>query len=287
MVALLLMLSQVRGQRPLNANGTLFGVDSSTIRPTLRGYSLFDGGHALATINGAGAGSHGPNGNGAAGDGSSSQQALATIRKFQPTSLNALHVPRPSNAGGGSSGSGSGTFGVGGANGVGGEGAQSMGGGGMNTLNVRRKQKSNGGLGETMIGSGGAVMGAVNGGGGSGVGSISILSSQNTQAGRGRKHTFTDLRKNLNAQRVRDRPNDEATPPVYGGYDNTKNPMYVLKERFRNDVSISAIWALKTIITVGLRGRGWFGGGARSNRSYCNNGINTSFWHCTPVRECK
>lgn len=50
---------------------------------------------------------------------------------------------------------------------------------------------------------------------------------------RGRKNTFTDLRKNLSAQKkLWERQGDD--PELN---ENSKNPMYVLKQKFKVDVS--------------------------------------------------
>lgn len=52
---------------------------------------------------------------------------------------------------------------------------------------------------------------------------------------RGRKNTFTDLRKNLTAQKkLWERQGDD--PELN---ENSKNPMWVLKQRFKTDVSFS------------------------------------------------
>lgn len=55
------------------------------------------------------------------------------------------------------------------------------------------------------------------------------------QANRGRKHTFTDLRKNLSAQKKLwdSRQGDDPERN-----ENNKNPMWVLKEKFKTGVSI-------------------------------------------------
>lgn len=218
----------VRAQRPLNANGTAFGVDSPTIRPSLRGFSTFNG-YALAAPQFAGG--FGPNGNGATGEGNG-QQASASMRKITGRqSVNALDVSRPNN---GNGGGGDGTNGIGGASAFGpgrGAGGQPPSEGGMDALRRRHKAIGVGGvaLDQSMAGTTGVGGAGSNGGGGVYYG----------QTGHGRKHKLIDLRRNITTQYARDRPNDEATMvmPVYGGYENTKNPMYVLKEMFRNDVS--------------------------------------------------
>lgn len=206
----------MRAQRPLNVNGTVFGVDSSTIRPSLRGFSTFNGGYGPAASQHAGGFEQ--NGNGATGDGNG-QQFSASNRKLNGRqSLNALDVARP-NGGGGDATNGNGGAGAYGPGGGGGAGWPPT--SGLDAL--RRKQKVNGlggaGVDESMPGTAA--------GGGAGYG----------QTGRGRKQALNDLRKNIS--RVRERQNDEATlmmpVPMYGGYD--KNPLSVLKEKFRNDVS--------------------------------------------------
>lgn len=79
-------------------------------------------------------------------------------------------------------------------------------------------------------------------------------SSTAYQAQRGRKHTFTDLRKTISDQKnVWNRQGDEPETN-----EDNKNPMWVLKQKFKNDVSTFISTYMRLIklewqICVGVR----------------------------------
>lgn len=195
------LLGPCNGQRPLSANATM---TATTIRPSLRGA-------------GGGTGTLSSSSSGSSGSVSNTNNIGNSV--FAVGGVNAT-------AGGilPSAASGSGTTSTAAAGGGGGAGSGSGGGGGggpetyyINRLN--RKPDS-----QSLLSSGVAVDSPF---------IPQKYSSTAYLAQRGRKHTFTDLRKTISEQKnVWNRQGDEPETN-----EDNKNPMWVLKQKFKNDVS--------------------------------------------------
>lgn len=232
-------------QRPLNANATLFGAgaaSSTALTPQLRAYSnTFSAG---AGANGVSSGEPDqpyPSAGNATG-GLLAAGLGPTNRKLssRQQSMNALDGARPSHNGAQTNGDANGGGGGGGGGGGVAYGAINGGGAGggisaLQQLARQRKQPTAYGVAAAStsgsFGNGNNGNGGGNGGGG-GVGGLRKLYALQQR----------DKQQQQQKQQPPPRPRDESQytttsqEPGQGGAN--KNPLHVLKEKFRNDVSV-------------------------------------------------